>query len=161
MTTPTSNLDLTSPADVAAELRQIEALFERLSYHRHALLAAASHLDWLAHINRMGVSAKDVPGVGRVIVDEMKQVETPAAPTSQVTMLDAPDHLTSGEASAWATGYNKAIRNQSKYQRAIWFLQDIAALAGTTKRKQAGCEIAAHALAQLGEPHSSEKTSTP
>lgn len=39
----------------------------------------------------------------------------------------------------------------SSYQRAIEFLRDIADLVGTTKRKQAGCEIAAHALAQLGE----------
>lgn len=45
----------------------------------------------------------------------------------------------------------------SKYQRAVWFLQDIAALAGSTKRKQAGCEIAAHALAQLGEPRESSE----
>jgi hypothetical protein len=45
----------------------------------------------------------------------------------------------------------------SKYERAVEFLRDIADLAGTTKRKQAGCEIAAHALAQLGESRSSEK----
>lgn len=75
-----SNLDLTLPADVASELRQIETLCERLGYHRHALLAAAAHLDGLAHINRMGVSVQDVPGVGRVVVDETKQVETKADP---------------------------------------------------------------------------------
>jgi hypothetical protein len=43
-------------------------------------------------------------------------------------------------------------RVHRQYQRAIWCLQDIAALAGTTKRKQAGCEMAAHMLAQLIEP---------
>jgi hypothetical protein len=34
----------------------------------------------------------------------------------------------------------------NKYERAVWFLQDIANM-GQTK----GCETAAHALAQLGE----------
>lgn len=43
-------------------------------------------------------------------------------------------------------------RLRKQYQSAIWCLQDIAALAGTTKRRQAGCEIAAHMLAQLHEP---------
>ncbi len=43
----------------------------------------------------------------------------------------------------------------SDYDRAIEFLRDIADLAGTTKRKQAGCETAAHALAQLGEERES------
>lgn len=46
-----------------------------------------------------------------------------------------------------------------KYRRAVWFLQDIASLAGTTKRRQAGCEMAAHALAQLGEPRASSTES--
>lgn len=41
----TSKDDLTAPSAVARELREIEMLFERLSYHRHALLAAAAHLD--------------------------------------------------------------------------------------------------------------------
>jgi hypothetical protein len=40
---------------------------------------------------------------------------------------------------------------QSKYRRAIWFLQDIAAMS-----KKVGSETAAHALAQLGEPRSSD-----
>jgi hypothetical protein len=35
----------------------------------------------------------------------------------------------------------------SKYQRAVWFLQDIAAMS-----RKVGSETAAHALAQLGEP---------
>jgi len=37
-------------------------------------------------------------------------------------------------------------RLQNKYQRAVWFLQDIAAMS-----KKVGSETAAHALAQLGE----------
>jgi hypothetical protein len=35
----------------------------------------------------------------------------------------------------------------NKYQRAVWFLQDIAAMS-----RKIGSETAAHALAQLGEP---------
>ena len=35
----------------------------------------------------------------------------------------------------------------AKYQRAVWFLQDIANMS-----KKVGSETAAHALAQLGEP---------
>jgi hypothetical protein len=34
-----------------------------------------------------------------------------------------------------------------KYERAVWFLQDIAAMS-----RKVGSETAAHALAQLGEP---------
>jgi hypothetical protein len=70
-----------------------------------------------------------------------------------------------GDFSAFHAGFAAGRRvletttGPGKYERAVWFLQDIASLAGTTKRKQAGCEIAAHALAQLGEPRSSEKTS--
>lgn len=37
-------------------------------------------------------------------------------------------------------------RLQNKYQRAVWFLQDIAAMS-----RKIGSETAAHALAQLGE----------
>lgn len=39
------------------------------------------------------------------------------------------------------------VRTRQKYQRAIWFLQDIANMS-----KKIGSETAAHALAQLGEP---------
>lgn len=36
-----------------------------------------------------------------------------------------------------------------RYQRAVWFLQDIAAMS-----RKVGSETAAHGLAQLGEPRS-------
>lgn len=41
----------------------------------------------------------------------------------------------------------QAANMLDKYQRAIWFLQDIAAMS-----RKIGSETAAHALAQLGEP---------
>jgi hypothetical protein len=53
--------------------------------------------------------------------------------------FDAHEELVEDPGGEWV--------RHSDYQRAVWFLQDIAAMS-----RKVGSETAAHALAQLGEP---------
>jgi phosphatidylethanolamine-binding protein (PEBP) family uncharacterized protein len=66
-------------------------------------------------------------------------------------LADKIEALQAAHSSDYAAPCSRADLRR-KYRRAVWALYDIKALAGTTNRKQAGCEIAAHTLAQLGEP---------